>query len=190
MVAKSPLSSQKILDLEVNTPVRYRGLYSDIRAFSIMANIRSFCYYFNTMKTPAFTLFLSILSLMITSVASHAGILSDAQLLVATRPGMHVAVVNGTSMLPILRDGDVIVVKTIKKEALKRGMVCVYKNESGEIIAHSVVSVNPLRLKGANNKVIDPCQVIEVVGIMYATFCNWNREDFSGEKLQVLAKKY
>lgn len=133
---------------------------------------------------------LMALTILLTSTCCFGGILSDANGLSSKINGSKVMVVSGSSMKPILKNGDVVVIKTFAKEALRPGMVCVYRNELGETIIHSVVSNNPLVLKGANNKVVDPGKVIDVLGIMYATFYNWNHEKIVEEKTRVLAKKY
>jgi len=123
------------------------------------------------------------------STICFAGIRDDAIAISEKISDSKVMVVNGSSMNPILKNGDVIVVKPIDHSKLKRGMVCVYKNDLGELIAHSVVSTNPLVLKGANNKVVDPDKVVEIVGIMYGVFYNWNGEIIK-DNITVLAKKY
>lgn len=67
--------------------------------------------------------------------------------------------------------------------------LCVYKNNLNEMVAHSVVSTNPIRFKGMNNKVIDSDKMIEIVGVIYGTFYNWGGEDVEITDV-VLAKGY
>ncbi len=149
-----------------------------------MVKNRGKSYYRGMKKLLAFLLFLTL------SVGCFGStICEDAHDLASKIDNASVMVVSGSSMKPILRDGDVIVVKPIDAKKLKKGMVVVYKNNLGELVSHSVVSTSPLVFKGANNKVIDSDKCVEIVGVMYGAFYNWNNDNLDvGTK--VLAKKY
>ena len=68
-------------------------------------------------------------------------------------------------------------------------MVIVYKNNLGELVSHTVVSTDPLILKGMNNEKADSDKCIDIIGVMYVTFRNWFGESVDGKNI-VLAKKY
>lgn len=119
---------------------------------------------------------------------SAFGQMSDDANLIAKEHGGFVVAVQGSSMEPMFHENDLLIVNPMDVSKLKVGMVCVYENNLGELVAHSVVSLHPLRLKGLSNKVIDSDEVVTVKGVMYGIVHNIFNEKVT-EKLKVMAKK-
>lgn len=107
------------------------------------------------------------------SSVSLATALGDAHLL-ASRKGDTVVRVAGTSMLPYFGDGSVLVVRATVVEALKAGMVVLYRNRFGETVAHRVETktAGGWTVRGANNAANDTTLVnaANFIGTVYATF--------------------
>jgi signal peptidase I len=140
------------------------------------------CYYWSMTKRVVFLILFTISSIC------FGGICDDAVALANLHDGSIVMTVQGNSMIPMFRNNDVVVVHPMKKEGLKKGMICIYKNELGELISHSVVSIDPLKFKGMNNKISDKDNCVEIVGIVYGIFNNWLGEKVEKNRV-VLAKK-
>jgi signal peptidase I len=98
--------------------------------------------------------------------------LSDAQRLAAAS-GDTVLRVQGRSMLPYFGDGSVLVVRATPVDALREGMVVVYRNRFGETIAHRIESrsENGWVVRGANNTTADSTLVTadNLIGTVYVT---------------------
>ena len=107
------------------------------------------------------------------SSVSLSTALTDAHKL-ASRKGDTVVRVEGVSMLPYFGDGSVLVVRKAAVEALKAGMVVVYRNRFGETVAHRVENrtTEGWTVRGANNTATDSTVVdaANLVGTVYATF--------------------
>lgn len=91
----------------------------------------------------------------------------------AAKAGDSVVRVSGTSMLPYFGDGAVLVVRSMSVDALKPGMVVVYRNRFGETVAHRIESRTAAgwTVKGANNAAIDstPVTAENLLGTVYVT---------------------
>jgi signal peptidase I len=100
--------------------------------------------------------------------------LADAQALARTHDGAKVMKIAGTSMLPYFGDGALVVVQPIEESKLRAGMLVVYRNRFGEIIAHRLVARQDSgwQIKGYNNDQPDSTLVTgaNLVGVVYATF--------------------
>ena len=107
------------------------------------------------------------------SSVSLSTALNDAHRL-ASRKGDTVVRVEGVSMLPYFGEGSVLVVRTAAVEALKPGMVVVYRNRFGETVAHRVEArtAEGWTVRGANNTASDSTVVnaSNLLGTVYATF--------------------
>ena len=107
------------------------------------------------------------------SSVSLATALDDAHRL-ASRKGDTVVRVEGVSMLPYFGEGSVLVVRAAAVDALKAGMVVVYRNRFGETVAHRVEARTSegWTVRGANNTATDSTVVnaSNLVGTVYATF--------------------
>ncbi len=99
--------------------------------------------------------------------------LKDAHRLAALK-GDKVVRVEGVSMLPYFGDGSVLVVKAARVEALREGMVVLYRNAFGETVAHRVEARagEGWKVRGANNARTDTTTVTaaNLLGTVYATF--------------------
>ena len=62
-----------------------------------------------------------------------------AELFAGTRPGCEVVVGRGDSMLPVYRDGTVLVLERMDMAALQQGMTVVFIGDSGRPVAHTLV---------------------------------------------------
>lgn len=97
----------------------------------------------------------------------------DAHRLAAIK-GDKVVRVEGASMLPYFGDGSVLVVKAAKVDALREGMVVVYRNRFGETVAHRIEArvAGGWTVRGANNLATDTTVVSadNLLGTVYATF--------------------
>jgi signal peptidase I len=91
----------------------------------------------------------------------------------AAKAGDSVVRVSGSSMLPYFGDGAVLVVRAMAVEALKTGMVVVYRNRFGETVAHRVEGRTAAgwTVKGANNAANDSTLVTaeNLLGTVYVT---------------------
>lgn len=100
-------------------------------------------------------------------------VMHDAHRLAAVK-GDKVVRVEGTSMLPYFGDGSVLVVKAAKVDALREGMVVLYRNRFGETVAHRIEArvADGWTVRGANNLVADSTIVNagNLLGAVYATF--------------------
>ena len=107
------------------------------------------------------------------SPAALSTALNDAHLL-AARKGDTVVRVEGASMLPYFGDGSVLVVRAMPVANLSAGMVVVYRNSLGELVAHRVErrAADGWVVRGANNAATDSTLVTaeNLVGTVYATF--------------------
>ena len=134
--------------------------------------------------------YLAMTMVLVSSILSSFGGQLDADAeLVASRHKGFVVVVKGSSMVPMFRNNDLLVVIPTNVSDLKIGQIAVYKNSLGELVAHRVESVRPLVLKGLSNKVTDKDSLVELRGTVYGTVNNWLDEEVT-TKVTVLAKKY
>jgi signal peptidase I len=105
--------------------------------------------------------------------------LADARRLAAAR-GDTVLRVEGRSMLPYFGDGSVLVVRATPVDALREGMVVVYRNRFGEMIAHRIEAraAEGWIVRGANNADADSTLVTadNLIGTVYVTLYSDPRE--------------
>lgn len=110
---------------------------------------------------------------------SLATALADARRL-ARAPGDTVLRVEGRSMLPYFGDGSVLVVRATPVDALRPGMVAVYRNRFGETVAHRIESRSPegWLVRGANNAAADSTLVTakNLLGTVYVTLYSDSRD--------------
>lgn len=100
-------------------------------------------------------------------------VLADADALIAGRSGFSKVRVEGRSMLPFFGDGAVLVIKTMTSDKLKAGMVVVYRNRFGDMVAHRTLmaTANGWTAHGYNNDEADSTIVNadNLIGVVYAT---------------------
>jgi signal peptidase I len=108
------------------------------------------------------------------SSVSFLDTLSDANKVAARHSDMQILRISGRSMLPFFGDGSVVIVKKIAANQLREGMVVVYQNRFGEIVAHRVVNsiATGFVVQGYNNSAIDTTVVNDanLIGVVYVTF--------------------
>lgn len=106
------------------------------------------------------------------SKVTLATALADAHRLAAPK-GDTVVRVEGSSMLPYFGDGSVLVVRAAAIDALREGMVVVYRNRFGETVAHRIEGRSGAgwTVRGANNAEADTTLVTSdnLVGTVYVT---------------------
>lgn len=106
------------------------------------------------------------------SKVSLATALADAHRIAALK-GDTVVRVEGVSMLPYFGDGSVLVVRSTAADALREGMVVVYRNRFGETVAHRLEARSGAgwTVRGANNAVADSTLVTanNLIGTVYVT---------------------
>lgn len=106
------------------------------------------------------------------SKVALATALADAHRLAAAK-GDTVVRVQGVSMLPYFGEGSVLVVRSTSVEALRPGMVVVYRNRFGEMVAHRIETQTGegWTARGANNGEPDstPVTADNLVGTVYVT---------------------
>lgn len=116
------------------------------------------------------------------SSVSLSTALADAHRL-AARAGDSVVRVEGASMLPYFGDGAVLVIRSMTVDALKPGMVVVYRNRFGETVAHRVEARMGAgwTVKGANNTANDTTLVTSanLMGTVYVTLYSDSSSDAS-----------
>lgn len=84
-----------------------------------------------------------------------------------------VAVVKGNSMLPLLREGDIVFISTTPPEDIKPGDIVVFKGTKGNYIIHRVVEVVNIKgkyyyvTKGDNNQLPDVAEFENNRGVPY-----------------------
>jgi hypothetical protein len=91
-------------------------------------------------------------------------------------PGCEVFVGRGDSMLPLYRDGTVLVVRSIPMSALSPGMTVVFTGDRGALVAHTLMekTLSGWRVMGVGNREPDRTRVNRrnLVGVVikaYAT---------------------
>ncbi len=78
-------------------------------------------------------------------------------------------VVFGSSMYPVLKPGDIIIIEKAGNEKICKGQVIVFKNKEGKFIIHRVVQISGSTIitAGDNVKEFDsPIHINDVVGIV------------------------
>jgi hypothetical protein len=91
--------------------------------------------------------------------------------------GSYMARTNGTSMLPLLTENTVVVVRPIKFEELEVGMTVAYKNSDGIGVLHQLIRRATPRswvAKGLNNPYEDRDYVTKenLLGVLYTVLYN------------------
>jgi len=66
------------------------------------------------------------------------------------------AIAKGTSMLPVLRTGDRVRLRPVKRESLRCGDILAFTTADGREIVHRVVRLAPLQTRGDNCRDDDP----------------------------------
>jgi signal peptidase I len=100
-------------------------------------------------------------------------VLADAHRLAASTGGKVVRVAGG-SMLPYFGDGSVLVLRAATPETLRAGMIAVYRNRFGELVAHRAErrdEAGAWVMRGANNASEDSTRVTaeNLLGVVYVT---------------------
>jgi signal peptidase I len=99
---------------------------------------------------------------------------AEAQRLAARSTDLSVLLVRGQSMHPYFSDGSVLVVKAAKAAQLRPGIVAVYQNRFGEVVAHRIerATAEGWVARGANNATADSTRVTDanLIGTVYTTF--------------------
>lgn len=99
--------------------------------------------------------------------------LADAHRIAATNSNLQVLRIEGRSMLPFFGEGSVVIVKKIDAAGLRAGMVVVYKNRFGEMVAHRLVASTSAgwTAQGYNNTTADstPVNQENLLGVVYVT---------------------
>lgn len=99
--------------------------------------------------------------------------LADARALASLNEGATVLQVAGASMHPYFGDGALLVVRPVAAGQLRKGMVVVYRNRFGELVAHRLVARRGEGwvAQGYNNAATDSTLVeaANLRGVVYAT---------------------
>ena len=132
----------------------------------------------NLSRTVSILSFFAVSSMM-AGMTPKSGIpydlaLRDAEAVAARRESWQVMRGAGQSMLPLYGENSVLVVERGSFQALKSGMVAVYRDVQGDLVAHrlNARSGGGWIAKGINNRVSDPSLVTEnnFVGLVFGVF--------------------
>ncbi len=100
--------------------------------------------------------------------------LQAAEKIAAMKTNWQVMVGSGNSMAPLYSSNSVLIVENANYEELQAGMIVVYRDTSGDLVAHSLMTedTNGWIAKGINNPKSDPEQVTEsnLVGLIFGVF--------------------
>ncbi len=117
----------------------------------------------------------------------YAQALKDAQFIASQNPDWDVARCQGYSMSPFFTERSVLLVKKLPFEKLREGMVAVYTDHEGDLVAHKVVDrgEHGWRCQAFQNDIDDPTPVTRenFRGIAFAVL---NAQ--SGPEPELLAK--
>ncbi|MEM0004003.1 MAG: signal peptidase I [Desulfurococcaceae archaeon] len=84
-----------------------------------------------------------------------------------------VAVVKGNSMLPLLREGDIVIIMNVKPSEINTGDVIVFKTFTGTLVIHRVIGITVednkyyYVTKGDNNPFPDFTHFVDGKGVPY-----------------------
>lgn len=84
-----------------------------------------------------------------------------------------VAVVKGNSMLPLLREGDIVIITRVKPSEISIGDVIVFKTFTGTLVIHRVIGITVedgryyYVTKGDNNRFPDFAYFVDGKGVTY-----------------------
>lgn len=105
------------------------------------------------------------------SSVSFEQALADAQKVTAMNPAWSVMRCAGISMDPFFGEDSLMLVEAVEIGKVREGMVIVYRDAEGDLVAHSVVSVTAdgVIAKGFNNRSEDPHPVTSesLVGVAF-----------------------
>ena len=101
----------------------------------------------------------------------------DAEALAALDPSRLTVIGSGESMKPVYGENTVLVLQKVAFDALSEGMNVAYRNESGRVVLHRLLTregVRSWRVRGLNNQAEDQERVTpeNLLGIVYAAFAN------------------
>lgn len=100
----------------------------------------------------------------------------DAEALAALDPSRLTVLGSGESMKPVYGENTVLVLQKVPFESLADGMNVAYRNQSGRVVLHRLVSreSSGWRVRGLNNDREDAERVtpMNLIGIVYAAFAN------------------
>ncbi len=118
------------------------------------------------------------------AVADLGSVLADAHRIAKPTGGLVVRV-TGVSMLPYFGEGSVLVLRRAAPEALREGMLVVYRNRFDELVAHRVERRDENGawvMRGANNASEDSTRVTaeNLLGVVYVTLHSDGREAATG----------
>jgi signal peptidase I len=99
--------------------------------------------------------------------------LNEAQKIIATNSNWSVVRGAGESMSPFFSSHSLLLINKSTIDSLKNGMIVVYADESGDLVAHQVVKIDATGVwtKGVNNGSIDPSPVTakNLAGVVFGT---------------------
>lgn len=137
------------------------------------------------MKTAAVcksvsTLFLSLLATLVlaANLSAKSSVtpeqaLADASFLTSRFPQWSVYRADGASMAPRFDENHLLLVQDAKGGELKPGMVALFRDAEGDLVAHTVISNDgtSLATRGLNNPSLDPVRIPydSVVGVLVGT---------------------
>ena len=106
-----------------------------------------------------------------TSPVPYAVALAEAQKVAALNPAWTVMRCDGDSMTPYFGDASLMLVQPSRVSELRPGMIAVYRDAAGDLVAHSVVKVDAsgATLRGFNNTRNDPDVVTDanLAGVVF-----------------------
>lgn len=115
--------------------------------------------------------FPSILAGNPVSPVAYGDALADAMHVAAMNPQWQVLRCDGDSMTPYFGANSLMLVESAKTADLSPGMIAVYRDATGELVAHIVVKqdANGATLRGYNNSRNDPEVVTDanLVGVVF-----------------------
>lgn len=80
------------------------------------------------------------------------------------------ATITSSSMWPILKRGDLVIIKHIAPEKLKKGMIVVYRDTGGRgFVIHRIIKIveDKIITKGDANEIQDdPVEASEIIGVV------------------------
>ena len=85
-----------------------------------------------------------------------------------------VLVGSGASMQPLYQPGTILVVQSMPYEKLERGQTAFYRNQTGQVVAHVLITKarDGWRVAGLNNRIhdLEPVVAENLLGVVIAAF--------------------
>jgi len=99
--------------------------------------------------------------------------LEDAQRILTHFSDWTLYRVEGVSMAPRFESTHLLLVKPVNRDMLKPGMIALFHDDEGDLIAHTVISVDDAGIvsRGLNNRVHDPRPISSdaIIGVVVGT---------------------